>query len=65
MNRDILQTAPEELPGGLAGEMEWDEQLRRNAGRMGAVPEGAISGMPEKLTPSERFEAHRVERHCV
>lgn len=46
-------------------ETEWDEQLRRNAARPDAVPEAAISGMLEKLTPPERFEAHRVEWHCV
>lgn len=46
-------------------ETEWDEQLRRNAGRPDAVPEGAVSDMLEKLTPPERFEAHRVEWHCV
>ena len=46
-------------------ETEWEEQLRRNAGRKDAVPEAAISSMLEKLTPPERFEAHRVEWHCV
>lgn len=46
-------------------EAEWDEQLRRNAARPDAVPEAAISGMLEKLTPPERFEAHRVEWYCV
>ena len=46
-------------------ETEWEEQLRRNAGRPDAVPEAAISDMLEKLTPPERFEAHRVEWHCV
>ena len=46
-------------------ETEWEEQLRRNAARPDAVPEAAISGMLEKLTPPERFEAHRVEWHCV
>ena len=46
-------------------ETEWNEQLRRNAARPDAVPEAAISGMLEKLTPPERFEAHRVEWHCV
>lgn len=46
-------------------ETGWDEQLRRNAGRKDAVPESAISDMLEKLTPPERFEAHRVEWHCV
>ena len=46
-------------------ETGWDEQLRRNAARPDAVPEAAISGMLEKMTPPERFEAHRVEWHCV
>lgn len=46
-------------------ETGWDEQLRRNAARPDAVPEGTISDMLEKLTPPERFEAHRVEWHCV
>lgn len=46
-------------------ETGWDEQLRRNAGRKDAVPESAVSDMLEKLTPPERFEAHRVEWHCV
>lgn len=46
-------------------ETGWDEQQRRNAGRKDAVPESAISGMLEKLTPPERFEAHRVEWQCV
>lgn len=46
-------------------ETGWDELLRRNAGRPDAVPEAAISGMLEKITPPERFEAHRVEWYCV
>ena len=46
-------------------ETGWDEQLRRNAMRKEAVPESAISDMLEKLTPPERFEAHRVEWQCV
>ena len=46
-------------------EAEWDEQLRRNAGRKDAVPESTISNMLEKLTPPERFEAHQVAWHCV
>ena len=46
-------------------ETGWEEQLRRNAARPDAVPEAAISGMLEKLTPPERFEAHRVEWQCV
>lgn len=46
-------------------ETGWDEQLQRNAGRRDSVPESAVSDMLEKLTPPERFEAHRVEWHCV
>lgn len=46
-------------------ETEWEEELRRNAGRDAAVPEPAIRRMLAKLTPPERFEAHRVEWLCV
>ena len=46
-------------------ETGWDEQLRRNAERKDAVPESVVSDMLEKLTPPERFEAHRVEWQCV
>ena len=46
-------------------ETEWEEGLRRNAGRAAAVPEPAILRMLARLTPPERFEAHRVEWHCV
>lgn len=46
-------------------ETAWDEVLRRNAGRADAVPEQAICHMLEKLVPPERFEAHRVQWHCI
>jgi len=46
-------------------ETDWEEQLRRNRGRAEAVPEKAICDMLEKLSPPERFEAHRVEWYCV
>lgn len=46
-------------------ETEWQEQLRRNAGRAAVVPESTILRMLDKLTPPERFEAHRVEWYCV
>lgn len=46
-------------------ETEWEEERRRNAGRAAAVPEGAVLRMLARLTPPERFEAHRVEWHCL
>lgn len=46
-------------------ETEWEEERRRNANRPAAVPETAILRMLTKLTPPERFEAHRVEWRCV
>lgn len=46
-------------------ETEWQEERRRNAGRAAAVPESAILRMLARLTPPERFEAHRVEWFCV
>lgn len=46
-------------------ETPWQEQLRRNAGRAAAVPEAAICHMLEKLTPPERFEARKVQWHCI
>lgn len=48
-------------------ETGWEEERRRNAGRAGParVPEEAILGMLARLTPPERFEAHRVEWHCI
>lgn len=46
-------------------ETEWQEELRRNAGRAAVVPDDTILRMLNKLTPPERFEAHRVEWYCV
>lgn len=46
-------------------ETDWDEQLRRNAGRRTAVPESVIRDMLGKLTPPERYEAPRVVWSCV
>lgn len=46
-------------------ETEWKEELRRNALRAAAVPEGAILRMLSKLEPPAPFEAHRVEWYCV
>lgn len=46
-------------------ETEWEEELRRNAGREAVVPEETILRMLSKLTPPEPWEAHRVEWHCV
>lgn len=46
-------------------ETDWEEQLRRNRERADTVPGNAICDMLEKLTPPERFEAHRVEWICV
>lgn len=46
-------------------ETDWNEQLHRNADRVDSVPEQAICEMLEKLSPPERFEAHRVEWHCI
>lgn len=46
-------------------ETGWEEQMRRNRERKAAVPEPAIGGMLKNLVPPERFEAQRVEWHCV
>lgn len=46
-------------------ETAWDEQLRRNANRMDAVPEQGICRMMEELTPPEAKEAWAVEWYCV
>lgn len=42
-------------------ETDWEEQLRRNAGRPDAVPEQAICHMMEELVLPEAKEAHWVE----
>ena len=46
-------------------ETEWEENLRRNAGRAGAVPQSVIENMLEKLEPPERWEAQQVEWICT
>lgn len=42
-----------------------EEELRRNSSRDDVVPENAIMEMLKKLTPPDRYEAHKVEWHCV
>lgn len=46
-------------------ETDWEEQLRRNAGRPDAVPEQAICHMMEELIPPEAKEAHKVQWYCI
>lgn len=46
-------------------ETGWSEQLRRNAGRVDAVPESAIGSMMRDLVPPESAEAHRVQWFCL
>lgn len=46
-------------------ETDWNEQLRRNAGRIAEVPEQAICDMMEELVLPEIKEAHRVDWYCV
>lgn len=46
-------------------ETEWEEQLRRNRERSEEVPEQVIRRMLGGMSLPERFEAHRVEWHCV
>ena len=46
-------------------ETGWAEQLRRNADREAVVPEPAICGMLEKLSPPEAKEAHSVQWYCL
>lgn len=46
-------------------ETPWDEELRRNAGRISAVPEQAICRMLDDLVPPEAKEAHTVQWHCI
>ena len=46
-------------------ETDWDEQLRRNAGRADAVPQQAICHMMEELIPPEVKEAHTVQWLCI
>lgn len=46
-------------------ETEWEENLRRNADRPGAVPEDVIDRMLQRLEPPGRGEAQAVEWLCV
>lgn len=46
-------------------ETEWEEELRRNAGRAAVVPEAAVRRMLARLRPPEPWEAHHVEWRCV
>lgn len=46
-------------------ETEWEENLRRNAGRADAVPQSVIENMLEKLEPPERWEAQQIEWICT
>ena len=46
-------------------ETGWKENLRRNANRPDAVPEGVLYDMLDRLEPPERFEAQNVEWLCV
>ncbi len=46
-------------------ETEWEEQMRRNAGRQNAVPEAVIRNMLRKMSLPERFEAHEVHWICI
>ena len=46
-------------------ETPWMERIRRNAGREGAVPEGAVERMLEKTVPPTPDEAQTVEWLCV
>ena len=46
-------------------ETAWEENLRRNANRTDAVPEGVLYDMLDRLEPPERYEAQEVEWICV
>jgi predicted kinase len=46
-------------------ETDWNEQLRRNAGRADAVPQQVICHMMNELIVPEVKEAHKVEWFCV
>lgn len=46
-------------------ETDWQEQLRRNAGRSDTVPEQAICDMMEELVLPEGQEAHNVEWRMI
>lgn len=46
-------------------ETDWEEQMRRNAGREDVVPEDRIRYMMRSMVVPERSEAHEVEWNCV
>ena len=46
-------------------ETGWEERCRRNACRKYAVPEHAVEGMLDKLSPPERMEGTHVRWLCV
>lgn len=46
-------------------ETDWEEQLRRNAGRAAAVPEQVICHMMEEMVLPEAKEAYRVDWCCI
>lgn len=46
-------------------ETNWEENLRRNAGRGDAVPVYAVEDMLGKLVPPQRWEAQQVEWYCI
>ena len=46
-------------------ETDWEEQIRRNAGRTDAVPEQVVCHMLEELVLPEAKEAYRVEWHTI
>ena len=46
-------------------ETAWEENLRRNADRPDAVPEGVLFGMLDRLEPPQRHEAQAVDWICV
>ena len=46
-------------------ETDWEEQIRRNAGRTEAVPEQAVCHMLEELVLPEAKEAYRVEWNTI
>ena len=46
-------------------ETDWEEQLRRNAGRTDAVPEQAVCHMLEELVPPEAKEAYSVVWYTI
>ena len=46
-------------------ETGWEEELRRNKGRIQEVPETAIIDMLKQLEVPERWEAREVEWNCI